>query len=81
MNIFTKLTNLFVENKTYSITPIKSTTTDIQITHKTGVVISIEYDGSVIVSSPNNLTLHATGNLELSSGSHIGLVAPRIDLN
>lgn len=72
--------NLFPQ-KHYSIQPVNSSSTDLRIVHRTGVVIQIETDGSVIVSSANNLTLHAKGNLAIASDTHIGLVAPRIDLN
>jgi K+/H+ antiporter YhaU regulatory subunit KhtT len=85
MNTITKLTqpllDLFRKEKTYSIAEVNDSTTDLTIQHKTGVTIQIEKDGTVIVSSPSNLQLRAAGNLEIISGTHIGLVAPRIDLN
>ena len=81
MNILNKLSTIFQKKQTYTITPIKSESTDLQITHISGVVINIEHDGTVIVSSPKHLGLHANGNLHISSNTHIGLKAPRIDLN
>lgn len=67
--------------RTYEVVPVKSETTDIRIEHASGVVLQIEHDGTVIVSSPGNLELHADGDLRLTSDTHIGLAAPRIDLN
>ena len=67
--------------RTYEVIPVKSETTDIRIEHASGVVLQIEHDGTVILSSPSNLELHADGDLRISSDTHIGLVAPRIDLN
>lgn len=66
---------------TFAIVPSPDGSTDLCIEHVSGVVIRIEHDGSVIVSTPSNLALHAEGNLEITSNTHIGLVAPRIDLN
>lgn len=81
MNILNRLSTIFKKQTTYTITPVKSETTDLQITHISGVIIRIEHDGTVIVSSPKHLGLHANGNLHISSDTHIGLKAPRIDLN
>jgi len=67
--------------RTYEVVPVKSETTDIRIEHASGVVLQIEHDGTVIVSSPGSLELHADGDLRLTSDTHIGLAAPRIDLN
>ena len=69
------------KKKPYAISSTKSETTDLTITHITGVVIQIQKDGSVVVNSPSNLTLHAVGNLEITSDTHIGFAALRIDLN
>lgn len=69
------------KKKPYSITPVNSATTDLTITHVTGVVVQIEKDGSVIISSPSNLSLQAIGNIQITSDTHIGFTAPRIDLN
>ena len=66
---------------TYAIIPSPDDQTDLCIEHASGVVIRIETDGRVVVSSPNDLAFHADGNLEITSNTHIGLVAPRIDLN
>ncbi|MEC7947585.1 MAG: hypothetical protein VX265_08440 [Myxococcota bacterium] len=60
---------------------MKSETTDIRIEHASGVVLEIEHDGTIVLSTPGALSLHADGELQLSSDTHIGLVAPRIDLN
>jgi hypothetical protein len=68
------------ESKAYAIVPSKDSS-DLCIEHVSGVVIRIEEDGRVTVSSPSSLSLHAEGDLEISSNTHIGLVAPRIDLN
>ena len=81
MNILNKLSTLFKKEQTYTISEIKSDTTDLKITHESGVIIQIEHDGTVIVISPKHLALHARGNLQISSDTHIGLKAPRIDLN
>jgi hypothetical protein len=85
MNMLTKITQpLFYwmqQRENYAVVPVNSKTTDVKIVHNTGTVIQIETDGSVIVSAPNNLTLHASGNLQIVSDTHIGLTAPRIDLN
>ncbi len=67
--------------RTYEIIPVKSETTDIRIEHASGVVLQIEHDGTVIVSAPGDLAQPAGGDLSLSSDTHIGLTAPRIDLN
>jgi len=67
--------------RTYEVIPVKSETTDIRIEHASGVVLQIEHDGTVLLSSPGKLSLHADGDLQISSDTHIGLVAPRIDLN
>lgn len=66
---------------TYTVVPVKSETTDIRIEHASGVVLQIEHDGTVILSTPGDLAFHANGNLHLTSDTHIGLAAPRIDLN
>lgn len=79
MNVLTKIKQLIVPNRTYKIQ--KAESNDLLITHRSGVAIQIKEDGTVIVASPSNLELHANGNLQITSGSHIGLVAPRIDLN
>ncbi len=65
----------------YAIVPSPDDSTDLCIEHASGVVIRIENDGRVVVSSPSGLALHADGDLEITSNTHIGLVAPRIDLN
>jgi hypothetical protein len=84
-NMLTRITQplfYWMQNKNrYDIVPVNSDTTDVKIVHTTGTVIQIETDGSVIVSAPNNLTLHAVGDLQIASDTHIGLTAPRIDLN
>lgn len=80
MNIFYKLKTLF-KRKPYTIKPVNSDITDVVITHITGVEIRIESSGTVIISSPTNLELRSNGNLHIESKTHIGLVAPRIDLN
>lgn len=67
--------------QTYEVIPVKSATTDLRIEHVSGVVIQIEHDGTVILNSPSSLQLHADGDLQISSDTHIGLSAPRIDLN
>lgn len=79
MNVLTKLKQLIVPTKTYEIQKVASS--DLVITHRSGVVIQIKEDGTVLVASPSNLELYAKGNLQITSGTHIGLVAPRIDLN
>lgn len=81
MNVLTKLTNLFTKSKTYSLIEVKSETTDVVIKHASGVVIQIELDGTVLVSTQGPLQLYSGGDMELKSDTHIGLVAPRIDLN
>ena len=68
-------------SSTYAIVTSPDPNTDLCIEHASGVVIRIENDGRVVVSSPGDLAFHADGNLEISSNTHIGLVAPRIDLN
>lgn len=60
---------------------MKSETTDIRIQHASGLVLQIEHDGTVIIATPGKLALHAAGDLQLTSDTHIGLTAPRIDLN
>ena len=67
--------------KSYAVVPIGSETTDVRIEHKSGVVVDIEHDGRVVIHTPASMHLHAVGNLEITSDTHIGLVAPRIDLN
>ena len=79
MNVLTKLKRLIASTKSYEIQKVASN--DLLITHRSGVVIQIKEDGTVLVASPGNLELHAVGNLQITSGTHIGLVAPRIDLN
>lgn len=82
MNVLTKIVNLFTTKTTsYSIIPVKSATTDLIVKHITGVEIRIETDGTVVVSTPANLSLYATGSVQIKSDMHIGLIAPRIDLN
>lgn len=71
----------FVKRKPYQIVNVNSETTDLRITHDTGVVVQIEKNGNVVISTPNELELHAKGNMQLISETHIGLTAPRIDLN
>ena len=66
---------------TYDVVPVKSETTDIRIEHVSGVVLQIEHDGTVILSTPGKLAFHADGDLRITSDTHIGLAAPRIDLN
>lgn len=66
---------------TYAIVPSPSETTDVCIEHVSGVTIRIEHDGRVIVSAPSSMAFHAEGDLQITSNTHIGLVAPRIDLN
>ena len=67
--------------RSYAVVPVSSGPTDLRIEHRSGVVIEIEHDGRVVVHTPASLHLHATGELALSSDTHIGLAAPRIDLN
>lgn len=43
--------------------------------------IDMAPNGDVAITSQGKLTLHSDGDMELSSGSKIGLSAPRIDLN
>jgi len=81
-NLFRRLTQLLKRApQTYEVIPIKSETTDIRIQHTSGVVIQIEHNGTVIISAPGNMALHADGDLRITSDTHIGLAAPRIDLN
>lgn len=79
MNVLHKLKQLLVPNKTYEIQQVESR--DLLITHRSGVTIQICENGSVLVTSPSSLELHARGNLQISSDTHVGVVAPRIDLN
>lgn len=82
MGILRRLTRLVQRPaRTYEVIPVKSETTDIRIEHASGVVLQIEYDGTVILSAPGDLALHADGDLRITSDTHIGLAAPRIDLN
>ncbi len=82
MGILQRLKRLLpLPTRTYEIIPVKSETTDIRIEHTSGVVLQIEHDGTVLLSAPGNLSLHANGDLAISSDTHIGLAAPRIDLN
>ena len=82
MGILRRLADLvWSPERTYEIIPVKSETTDLRIEHASGVVLQIEHDGTVLVSTAGALSLHADGDLEISSGTHIGLSAPRIDLN
>ncbi len=82
MGILRKLARLVrPPARTFEVIPVKSETTDIRIEHASGVVLQIEHDGTVILSTPRNMALHADGDLRISSDTHIGLVAPRIDLN
>ncbi|MEL6344532.1 MAG: hypothetical protein AAFV53_15555 [Myxococcota bacterium] len=67
--------------RTYEVVSVQSETTDIRIEHASGVVVQIEHDGTVILSTPGNMALHADGDLRITSDTHIGLAAPRIDLN
>lgn len=80
MNLLSTISNIF-KRKTYDIIPLTDQNKDVVIKHHTGVEVAICSDGSVIISSPKNLGLHADGNLYMSSNTHIGLSAPRIDLN
>ena len=81
MSILRRIANLVRSPKPYAIVPSPNESTDLCIEHVSGVVIRIEHDGRVIVSTPSSLALHADGDLEITSNTHIGLVAPRIDLN
>lgn len=82
MGILRRLTRLLQRpTQTYEVIPVKSETTDILIQHISGVVLQIEHDGTVLLSTPGELELHADGDLRITSDTHIGLVAPRIDLN
>lgn len=82
MGILRRLTRLVRRDaQTYEVVPVKSETTDIRIHHASGVVLQIEHDGTVILSAPGKLQLHADGDLQITSDTHIGLAAPRIDLN
>jgi hypothetical protein len=65
----------------YTVVPVSSASTDVRIEHRSGVVIEIEHDGRVVVHTPSALHLHADGDLAITSDTHIGLAAPRIDLN
>ena len=79
MSTLTKIKHFFNPiPKNYQIIPIGY---DVMIKHKSGVVVKIDHDGTVAITSPGNLELHAAGNLQITSNTHIGLVAPRIDLN
>lgn len=79
MNFLTKIKQAFTPvAKNYEIIPADY---DLVIKHKSGVIVKIKEDGSVAISSANALELHSVGNLQISSDTHIGLVAPRIDLN
>lgn len=71
----------WLHKKPYQIVPVNSETTDVKVIHITGAAVQIEKNGAVIISTPGELELHAKGNLQIVSDTHIGLTAPRIDLN
>lgn len=82
MGLLSRLTRLLHRPaRTYAVVPVNSETTDVRIEHVSGLVVQIEHDGTLVVTAPGNLALHAQGDLRITSDTHIGLAAPRIDLN
>ena len=81
MGFLRRLTRLVQQPaRTYGVVPVKSETTDIRIEHASGVILQIEHDGTVIVSSPGNLECTRMGPAALVGYPHRS-VRPRIDLN
>lgn len=51
------------------------------LAHVSGTTLHIAPNGAVTINTPTTLDISAGGNVTISSGTHIGLAAPRIDLN
>jgi hypothetical protein len=81
MSLRRRVATLTRTPKAFSIVPAPLPDGDLVIEHVSGVTVRIEPDGRVHITSPSSIQFHAVGDLQLSSDTHIGLYAPRIDLN
>ncbi len=67
--------NLFFIDTTSNVDP------QVKFQHVSGFVFTLNHNGDFFVTTPGKSNIHSDGDMTFTSGTHIIMQAPRIDLN